>query len=425
MDELVEKIESEIRNHGAISFARFMELALYCPVYGYYEKEGDNLGKHGDYYTSASVGSLFGEMLGLQFARWFEEDLDSKIGQEKKTNRTPGGTPQFLIIEAGAHNGHLAWDILAWMREQRRLLFPQIQYWIVEPSDRRRQWQRKTLGEFMNKVHWTPGLHEFGLTNGEFNTGVTSASSPCSKIIFSNELFDAMPVHRVGWSATERTWFEWGVSLRNGEFVWERMADNQQGKAAESNRAWAALSRLLEALRLPNAAPQTANPETGVVPDHGSALLEVLPDGFTVELCPAAEEWWSEAANVISGSDKLVAIDYGRTATELFMPERKQGTLRAYRRHQLSPDVLADPGGQDITADVNFTALEQAGKRAGLTTEVFTSQESFLTEIAGRIWKGEDVFGEWTSERTREFQTLTHPEHLGRAFKFLVQSRKR
>jgi SAM-dependent MidA family methyltransferase len=105
------------------------------------------------------------------------------------------------------------------------------------------------------------------------------------------------------------------------------------------------------------------------------------------------------------------------------MPERKAGTVRGYHHHQPSNNVLAHPGDQDITAHVNFTAIQAAGESAGLSTDAFLSQAQFLTGIAARIWKNEHSFGEWTPERTRQFQTLTHPEHLGRSFRVLVQSR--
>ena len=68
-----ERIASEIRRHGPIPFARFMELALYCPLCGYYEQEADNVGRRGDYFTSVSVGRLFGELLAFQFAAWLTE----------------------------------------------------------------------------------------------------------------------------------------------------------------------------------------------------------------------------------------------------------------------------------------------------------------------------------------------------------------
>ena len=85
--------------------------------------------------------------------------------------------------------------------------------------------------------------------------------------------------------------------------------------------------------------------------------------------------------------------------------------------------MLAIPGEQDITAHVNFTAIHAAGESAGLRTDAFLTQAQFLTGIAARIWKDEGSFGKWTPERTRQFQTLTHPEHLGRSFRVLVQER--
>ena len=73
-------------------------------------------------------------------------------------------------------------------------------------------------------------------------------------------------------------------------------------------------------------------------------------------------------------------------------------------------------------AHVNFSALQKAGESAGLTTECFLSQPQFLTRILQRAVTGKS-FGKWNARHTRQFQTLTHPEHLGRAFRVLVQSR--
>ena len=85
-------------------------------------------------------------------------------------------------------------------------------------------------------------------------------------------------------------------------------------------------------------------------------------------------------------------------------------------------DVLAHPGEQDLTAHVQFHRDSAAGESAGLKTEMFVSQAQFLTGIAQRVWQEGSDFGPWTGEHTRQFQTLTHPEHLGRAFRVLVQS---
>jgi SAM-dependent MidA family methyltransferase len=366
VSEIVEKIVAEIRCRGTIPFARFMEMALYCPDCGFYEKEKDNIGRQGDFFTSISVGGLFGELLAFQFAEWLETGQGADI----------------RIVEAGAHDGQLAADILGWMRERREKIFRRLKYYIVETSARRRQWQQAKLAEFRETVVWIPKL-----------SALDKDSASPETIIFSNELLDAMPVHRLGWDAQAKKWFEWGVALDNGNFTWSRMDDSENH-----------VSRFTFHL-----------PEL-------EKLLAVLPDGFTVEICPAAEAWWREAAGVLKRG-RLLAIDYGLSAEEFFAPERREGTLRAYHRHQVSNDLLANPGGQDLTAHVNFTALQNAGETAGLSTEAMMSQAKFLTQIAERSWKRADVFGEWNSKQTRQFQTLTHPEHLGRPFRVLIQSR--
>jgi len=152
-----------------------------------------------------------------------------------------------------------------------------------------------------------------------------------------------------------------------------------------------------------------------------SSLLEVLSDGYTIETSPAAENWWRAAAGILAHG-RLLAIDYGHTADEIFSPGRTRRTLRAYHRHHVTDDLLARPGEQDLTAHVNFSAIQKAGEAAGLKTENFCTQPQFLTQILGNALK-EKSFGEWNARRTRQFQTLTHPEHLGRAFRVLVQSR--
>ena len=357
-----------------------MELALYCPVYGYYEREGDTAGRAGDYYTSVSVGNMFGELLAFQFAEWLEEGRGSR------------GKGRVQLVEAGAHDGRLAKDILRWLREYRASLFERMEYWIVEPSQRREELQRVNLTEFAGVVRWASGLSEFSGTRS--STPEPRPFGGVRGVIFSNELLDAMPVHRLGWDARSRIWFELGVAVQDGRFVWKRMP-SEKSKVQSPKSKFDKLS---------------------------SALEEVLPDGFTRELCPAAEEWWRQAASIL-GSGKLLTIDYGLAAEEFYAPERKDGTLRGYYRHCPSSDVLAHPGEQDITSHVNFSALRSAGEALGLKTDAFLSQSQFLTQIAARFWKEKESLGALASVGARQFQTLTHPEHLGRAFRVLIQSR--
>lgn len=361
-----------------------MQLALYCPVYGFYEKEEDTIGQHGDYYTSVSVGGLFGELLAFQFARWFEEYTPPASSS--------GPQPASVqIIEAGAHDGRLANDVLTWFHAARPDLFRRLDYWIIEPSRYRQQRQRKTLQSFGPQTDWAPDFESLSPPRA------ASGASPSSvyRIIFSNELLDSMPVHRLGWDAKKQEWFEWGVTLEDGRFAWTKLKCNHA---------------------------QHGSQFTDLVP-FDRQLLDILPDGFSIEVCPSAGKWWRRAARFLENG-KLLTIDYGLTQEEFLAPERGQGTLRAYHRHRQTQDLLANPGDQDITAHINFTALRAAGESAGLKTDVFAAQEQFLTEIAAKLWKADGSVGQWSGARKRQFHTLTHPEHLGRPFRVLVQSRE-
>jgi SAM-dependent MidA family methyltransferase len=279
------------------------------------------------------------------------------------------------LAEAGAHDGRLALDILRRLRQRRPDVFARLEYRVIEPSPVRRAWQEEKLsGEFAN-VKWAGGLEELGRVRG---------------VIFANELLDAMPAHRLCRDAAGKRWLEWRVNWDGSSFVWE--------KGPVSAAAAACL------------------------PDIPAEVEAVLPDGFVMEISPAAIQWWKRAAASLERG-KLFTLDYGLDGDERLRPERASGTLRAYSGHRMSGDVLARPGGQDITAHVNFDALRRAGEGAGLHTDGVVRQSQLLTDIFRRGLAGAGGFEEWTAARARQFQTLTHPEHLGHRFRALIQAR--
>ena len=150
-----------------------------------------------------------------------------------------------------------------------------------------------------------------------------------------------------------------------------------------------------------------------------SELEAVLPDNFILEVSPEAGQWWRDAAQALRRG-RLMTIDYGLRAEQFLMPVRSSGTLRSYHRHAVGNDLLSTPGEQDLTAHVNFSQLIRAGEAAGLNTVGMTSQAEFLATLAQRLWVGSIAP---SPAEVRQFQALTHPEHLGRAFRVLVQSR--
>lgn len=362
MTQLEQIIRGEIDATGAISFARFMELALYHPAHGYYERHLKQTGRDGDFFTSVSVGSLYGEILGFDFAR----RLSGLCGQDLR------------LIEAGAHDGRLACDLLNYWREYQQDLFRRTEYVIIEPSLNRAQKQFDTLAAYSGKVRWVKNWDEIAEFRG---------------ICFSNELLDAMPVHVFRWARARNLWEEWGITQVENSFGWKPLENSQQSERARKLLA-----------RLP--------PE----------LLAVLPDQFTVEISPDAVSWWLQAAHRLT-EGWLLTADYGFLQEDFFAPHRAHGTLRAYSRHRSKSELLESVGEQDITAHVNFSLLMKAGESAGLESEEFTQQGLFIKSVLEQVERNPARFPLWTAMRYRQLMSLMHPEHLGRVFKILVQSR--
>ncbi len=380
--ELSRLIRAEIGAAGPISFARFMHLALYHPVHGYYQQSVKQIGCQGDFYTSVSVGSLFGHLLARQFAEWLQPLLT--VSSPPPDPVAPSPQTLLQLVEGGAHDGRLAGDILSWFEQRRPELFANLEYWILEPAQAAREVQAHRLARFQPHVRWGADWHDV-------------PQDSIRGIIFSNELLDSFPVVRLGWDSDSRAWFEWRVDWAEDRFVWVR-GPNPHWMTLEQN-APASFWQTLPA-----------------------ALQSLLPDEFTIELCPAACAWWSEAAARLRNG-KLLTLDYGLETIEFLAPHRRQGTLRSYRGHRLMPDPLADPGDQDLTAHVDFSALQAAGEKAGLQTDLFATQASFLTRIAERALPEPWGPASWTPAERRQFQTLTHPNHLGHTFRVLVQAR--
>jgi SAM-dependent MidA family methyltransferase len=351
MSPLAREIQNEIARAGVVSFARFMELALYSRDHGYYCKS--HIGKAGDYFTSISVGPIFGQMLAYFLAKQL----------------APLAGP-IQIVEAGANDGALAADILTWIAQKQPEFAQRLVYYIVEPIPELQERQYSKVGRAApraaSQVQWVSAVQDLPLIQGAF---------------ISNELLDAFPVHVFRWHRAEQEWREYGV---------------------DSDFHFAPMASLPKWSHEPLAELKPLEPH--------------LPDQFTIEFSPTAEFWWQHAAEKLS-SGLMIAFDYGDESPALWSPSRAHGTVRAFLNHKLVNDILADPGDQDITASVNFTRIQRAGERAGLATSPLQTQAQFLTKIAA------EFFTNPTATEVRQFQTLTHPEHLGRSFKVFVQSR--
>jgi len=154
-----------------------------------------------------------------------------------------------------------------------------------------------------------------------------------------------------------------------------------------------------------------------------------VPPGGVVEVQLAAAQWLKGAIGLIT-TGAVVVVDYGATAEEL-APRRAVGTLRTYRAHHLGPDPLTEPGAVDITADVNFSALQDVAARAGADVSLHR-QDDFLrglglSEVLGELRRrelelarGDDAMARLAvRSELKDAETLLHPRGLG-DFRVLV-----
>lgn len=350
-----------IEEQGPITFARFMDLALYHPAEGYYTAPGRDIGPEGDFYTSANVHPLFGTMLAVQLYEMWE-----LLGRPRP----------FTIVEYGAGTGLLAGDILSTLRDRRPLFLEATRYVIIEISTHLTEVQKESLTALDlpdKKVKWMKSLAEPG-----------PSLLGC---VLSNEVIDAFPVHRV--KQIDSRLREIYVALSGDRFV------ELDGEFSR---------------------PELA--------DYFAQAGIQLAEGQEAEVNLAALAWLEEVATALRRGFVLT-IDYGYEARKLYGPRFPQGTLMGYRRHRTTVNPYQAIGRQDLTAHVDFSALRRKGREVGLETTGFTTQMKFLLalgilEEADR-WQGEKGEEEDVLRAKLALKRLIMPGGMGEIFKVLIQ----
>lgn len=363
---LVKHMTALIRETGPLTFARFMELALYDDEHGYYTTGGGRsvtatsfIGREGgDFFTAPSLSPVLAKCLVRQLA-----EIDERLGHP----------PVFHLVEMGPGDGTLLRDLLQECREQQASLLPRLSCILVErsPAFRRRQqetlvaWQEQGVG-----IRWVDDLQS--IPDGSL-TGT----------LLSNELVDAFPVHRV------------------------RMGEDGLQELYVTSRDHALQERWGE-------------PSTPELASFLSDLDVTLPVGFTTEISLEAVKWIIQVAGVLDRG-VVITIDYGHTARDYFAPERKDGTLMGYHRHTVSTNPYTRVGEQDLTAHVNFSSLAHTGERVGLTTTGFTNLQHFLMSLGiEELIEGCDQ----ESESVQAAAQLLRPHGMGTTFKVLMQHKR-
>jgi SAM-dependent MidA family methyltransferase len=405
---LREIIEQEIRERGPIPFSRYMELCLYHPELGYYSRNAEQFGKAGDFYTSSDVHAVFGRLL----ARQFEE-----------TWRALGSPAEIEILELGPGRGLFAQDVLAWSEKKFPEFFHALHYSLAERSAKLRDRIRAVLARHLESgkafsvsdnpvekhVHqrlrpWFSDVSSGAAKDatardapdGFYSTreSVTSIvptnaideralASDVPVIVFANEFFDALPVEILSHQGALR------ISSEDGRFA----------------EVWVP----------PSAEELEFLDRYGVHPEPGERIeVPLLANLYMSRL----------AASIQTGV--IIAVDYGYTRQEQ-LAGRHRGTLMAYRRHSATPNPYDAPGGHDLTAHVNFTALSAAAEENGMQPQTLLTQSQFLMGI-GETNQFADAFEDCRlpQEHAKVALQLKHlvtPAGMGESFHVLVATK--
>ena len=362
--ELSTRIAAEIARHGGwLSFARYMEMALYEPGLGYYSNPGQVFGAAGDFVTAPELTPLFGATLARQVSPWLKDPALAGSGQ--------------VVLEVGGGSGMLAAQLLNALDNMGH---HEVRYLILELSAERREHQRQTLKSLapglMDRVGWLDTFPE-----------------SFSGVVVANELLDAMPVQLFEWQAdTEAELQELGVTWVDGRFAWApRPAD-------------AVLTETVTALR------NRLGPEGAQ-----------WHSPYRSEVCPAQQAWMRTLADCMTAG-VVMLLDYGFAAPEYYHPQRDQGTLMCHYRHRSHADPFLWPGLSDITAHVDFTALARAATTEGFSLVGYTSMAAFLLN-AGLLDELADLPREpesfWFAQAQAVQQLISEAE-MGELFKVIA-----
>lgn len=393
MNTLRQKIGQEIRDLGPIPFSRYMELCLYDPELGYYSRNAEQFGKAGDFYTSIDVHAVFGRLMARQFEEMW---------------RALGSPNRVALVELGPGRGLFAQDVLDWSERNFPDFFRALHYVLVESSPALRQRIEATLAHHIKAgrvqlsildlhsarpegLRPTEGFQESGgfWVAQRFSSAHSPQPSPWAlfseipAIVFANEFFDALAVEVLSPQGALR------IDARDLRFVetWSPPAPRE-----------------LEFLD-----------RYSVQPESGERVEVPL-------IAQRSIEWI--AASLDRGF--IIAIDYGYTRDEQ-LAGRHRGTVKSFRRHSVSASPYEAPGEQDITADVNFTALAAAAEERGMLTQKLRTQSQFLMGI-GEANQFADAFKECRlpQERAKVALQLKHlvtPAGMGESFHVLMASK--
>jgi len=324
---------------------------------------------HLGYYTSAN--DKIGKDGDFYTSPYMTDVFGHVIAKQLEEMWQLTGKSDFTIVEYGAGMGSLCIDILGQLKNNKAF-YKKLKYCIIERSEAMRLKEQDAINKtsIPGKVYWYNSIKEIPSFTG---------------CVIANEVVDNFSVHKV--AMTDDQLMEVFVSYDNG---------------------------FIEVLK----------PAQDVLKDYFRNLKVELPAGFCTEVNLQAIEW---IKNISSSLNKgfVLTIDYGFPSAELYQSERRLGTIVCYNKHTVNDLPYKNIGEQDITAHVNFSALDVWGAKNGLMNCGFTNQSQFLLSLglAEHLRKIEE--NEAGNFEIRKELSLIHNllMSMGKKMKVLVQQK--
>jgi SAM-dependent MidA family methyltransferase len=350
---IINAIQKSEENY--ITYEEFISLCLYDADKGYYQKSDTKIGRRGDFYTTSSVGSVYGEVIASVFCRLIKIEVIDPI-----------------FVEVGAGNGRFAYSFLTYCEKNEPEIFTRLEYRIVDESKYHRSLQMQLLEPYANVKYYSNISELDKIQNG---------------MIFSNELFDALPVRVV-----------------------EFYHDKWQEVVISYNESYELIEKLIEF--------------------EDDSIYEFLKHhhfngkhGQRIEI-PFGMEAVFRGLNKALEHGMIMTVDYGFTREEWNAPHRVKGSLRGYYQHEMKTNVFEFLGEMDLTTHIHWDELRRIAEKNHLENVYFTSQRQALLDFGilncliehASINPFSDEY-----KHNRAIQSLIMPGGISDSFQLLLQ----
>ncbi|KQL33835.1 hypothetical protein AN960_19475 [Bacillus sp. FJAT-25509] len=342
---------------GFITYEQFISLVLYDLEKGYYQMENEKIGRKGDFYTSSSVGSVYGEVIAASFCRFVKNKLIEPF-----------------FVEVGGGNGRFASSFLSYCEKKEPEIYRNLTYYMIDASQYHRKLQIELLANHLNCKYFSNILEIEQIKNG---------------MVFSNELFDALPVRVVEFNQNE--WLEVVILIDELNNLKENLVKIQDDKISDFLRR---------------------NNFVGT-------------NGQRVEIPVGMKKVYDLLQSKIS-KGIILTVDYGFTREEWDAPHRIKGSLRGYYKHEMKSNILENLGHMDITTHIHWDELKMFGLQNHIENLYFSSQREAILDFGILNWliphaQSNPFSSEY--KQNRAVQSLIMPGGISDSFQWLLQTK--